>query len=78
MRRRLFQRCTRGGNWERGRVTAAERDTELAERASANLARWNQVRVTAADGWSFDFDEADWLLVNAGATSSDGVMASQG
>jgi protein-L-isoaspartate(D-aspartate) O-methyltransferase len=52
----------------RGRVTAAERDLELAERASANLAKWNQVTVKAADGCSFEFDEADGLLVNAGAT----------
>jgi protein-L-isoaspartate(D-aspartate) O-methyltransferase len=53
---------------EQGRVTAVETDPELAARASANLANWKWVHANAADGCSFEFDEADAILVNAGAT----------
>jgi protein-L-isoaspartate(D-aspartate) O-methyltransferase len=53
---------------EQGRVTAVEADPELAARASANLASWKWVSANAADGCSFEFDEAQAILVNAGAT----------
>ena len=53
---------------EQGRVTAVETDPVLAGRSSANLASWKWVRANAADGCSFEFDEADAILVNAGAT----------
>jgi protein-L-isoaspartate(D-aspartate) O-methyltransferase len=53
---------------DEGRVTAVEADPGLAARASANLASWKWVSANAADGCSFEFDEADAILVNAGAT----------
>lgn len=53
---------------EQGRVTAIETDFELAARASANLASWKWASANAADGCSFEFDEAEAILVNAGAT----------
>jgi protein-L-isoaspartate(D-aspartate) O-methyltransferase len=51
-----------------GRVTAIEYDEELARRAALNLAAEANVRVIRADGTSCDFDPADGIYVNAGAT----------
>lgn len=53
---------------ERGMVTAVETDPDLAARASADLVRWKQASVHAADGSTFEFDQAHAILVNAGAT----------
>ncbi len=52
----------------RGRVTAIEYDVGLAERLAANFARQENVRVLADDGTQVDFDPADVIYVNAGAT----------
>ncbi len=51
-----------------GRVTAIEYDKELAQRAATNLAPETCVDVVRADGTSHDFDPADGIYVNAGAT----------
>ncbi|WP_162916463.1 protein-L-isoaspartate O-methyltransferase family protein [Dongia deserti] len=51
-----------------GRVTAIEYDAALAQRATANLAGERNVEVIHADGTSYDFDPADGIYVNAGAT----------
>jgi protein-L-isoaspartate(D-aspartate) O-methyltransferase len=51
-----------------GRVTAIEFDADLAERARANLSAWSQVHVVQGDGSVVDFDPADVIYVNAGAT----------
>jgi protein-L-isoaspartate(D-aspartate) O-methyltransferase len=51
-----------------GRVTAIEYDEELARRASGNLAGVADVQVIRADGTSYEFDPADGIYVNAGAT----------
>jgi protein-L-isoaspartate(D-aspartate) O-methyltransferase len=51
-----------------GRVTAIEYDAELAQRAGANLAGERNIDVIRADGTSYDFDPADGIYVNAGAT----------
>jgi len=51
-----------------GRVTAIEYDAALAERATANLAGTSNVTVIRADGTSYDFNPADGVYVNAGAT----------
>jgi protein-L-isoaspartate(D-aspartate) O-methyltransferase len=51
-----------------GRVTAIEYDVALAERATANLAGKPNVTVICADGTSHDFEPADGIYVNAGAT----------
>ena len=51
-----------------GRVSAIEFDSDLAERARANLAALGQVRVTQGDGSVAAFDPADVIYVNAGAT----------
>jgi len=51
-----------------GRVTAIEYDAALAQRATANLAGARNVEVVCADGTSYDFDPADGIYVNAGAT----------
>jgi protein-L-isoaspartate(D-aspartate) O-methyltransferase len=51
-----------------GRVTAIELDPALAERAAANLAGQQNVRIFQGDGARVDFDSADVILVNAGAT----------
>jgi protein-L-isoaspartate(D-aspartate) O-methyltransferase len=51
-----------------GRVTAIEYDAELAQRATANLAGEPNIGVIRADGTSYDFDPADGIYVNAGAT----------
>ena len=51
-----------------GRVTAIEFEPELAARAAANFAATPDVRVIAGDGATADFDDADVIYVNAGAT----------
>jgi protein-L-isoaspartate(D-aspartate) O-methyltransferase len=51
-----------------GRVTAIEYDAELAQRAAANLAGERSIDVVHADGTRYDFDPADGIYVNAGAT----------
>jgi len=51
-----------------GHVTAIEYDEELARRATANLADQRNSKVICADGTSYDFDPADGIYVNAGAT----------
>jgi protein-L-isoaspartate(D-aspartate) O-methyltransferase len=51
-----------------GRVTALEYDAALAQRATANLAGTGNIEVICADGTSHDFDPADGIYVNAGAT----------
>ena len=51
-----------------GRVTAIEYDAELAQRATENLAAEPNIDVIRADGTSYDFDPADGIYVNAGAT----------
>jgi protein-L-isoaspartate(D-aspartate) O-methyltransferase len=51
-----------------GRVTAIEYDAALAQRAGANLAGERAIDVICADGTSHDFDPADGIYVNAGAT----------
>ena len=51
-----------------GRVTAIEYDAALAQRAVANLAGERSIDVVRADGTSYDFDPADGIYVNAGAT----------
>jgi protein-L-isoaspartate(D-aspartate) O-methyltransferase len=51
-----------------GRVTAVEYDAALAQRAAANLAGERTIDVVCADGTSYDFDAADGIYVNAGAT----------
>ncbi len=52
----------------RGRVTAIEFDAGLAARLTANFAGTGNVRVVHGDGSRVDFDPADVILVNAGAT----------
>ncbi len=51
-----------------GRVTAIEFEPDLAARAAANFAGVPNVRVVAGDGATADFDAADVIYVNAGAT----------
>ena len=51
-----------------GRVTAIEFDPALAVRAAANLAAFRQVGVVQGDGTQVEFDPADVVYVNAGAT----------
>lgn len=51
-----------------GQVLAVEIDPALAERARANLAGMQNVRVEAADGSTFDPGPVDVVVVNAGAT----------
>jgi protein-L-isoaspartate(D-aspartate) O-methyltransferase len=51
-----------------GRVTAIEYDAALAQRAAANLAGARNIELTCADGTDHDFDPADGIYVNAGAT----------
>ena len=55
-----------------GRVTAIEYDVEMAQRASENLAGAPHVQVVQADGTRHDFDPADGIYVNAGATRPAG------
>lgn len=51
-----------------GRLTAIEYDPDLARLAGQNLADISSVEVICADGTSYDFDPADGIYVNAGAT----------
>jgi protein-L-isoaspartate(D-aspartate) O-methyltransferase len=51
-----------------GRVTAIEFDPELAKRARNNFRDWPNVRVMEGDGSLVDFEPADVIYVNAGAT----------
>lgn len=51
-----------------GRVTAIEYDGELAQRATRNLASERNIDVICADGTSHEFDLADGIYINAGAT----------
>lgn len=51
-----------------GRVTAIEYDPELARLAAGNLAGVAAAQVVRADGTSYDFDPADGIYVNAGAS----------
>jgi protein-L-isoaspartate(D-aspartate) O-methyltransferase len=53
---------------ETGRVTAIEYDAGLAERLAANFAGRPNVRAVQGDGAKIDFDLADVIYVNAGAT----------
>jgi protein-L-isoaspartate(D-aspartate) O-methyltransferase len=52
----------------RGRVTAIEYDPSLATWARDNLASLANVTVVQGDGAAVDFDPADVIYVNAGAT----------
>lgn len=51
-----------------GNVTAVEFEPDLAARAGANLSSYQNVSVIHGDGSSVDFDAADVIYVNAGAT----------
>lgn len=51
-----------------GRVTAIEYDAALAQRATVNLGGERTIDVICADGTRYDFDPADGIYVNAGAT----------
>jgi protein-L-isoaspartate(D-aspartate) O-methyltransferase len=51
-----------------GRVTAIEYDTDLAACASKNLKSYANVLVVQGDGSTADFEPADVIYVNAGAT----------
>ncbi|NWJ25957.1 rRNA adenine N-6-methyltransferase family protein [Rhizobium sp. RM] len=51
-----------------GRVTAIEFEPELAARATANLAPYQNTSVVHGDGSAAAFDPADVIYVNAGAT----------
>lgn len=51
-----------------GRVTAIERETDLAARLQASFASTPNVRVLAGDGTAAPFGQADVIYVNAGAT----------
>ena len=53
---------------EAGRVTAIEYDARLARLAAENLASLPHVTVVQGDGAEVDFDPADGIYVNAGAT----------
>jgi protein-L-isoaspartate(D-aspartate) O-methyltransferase len=53
---------------KRGRVTAIEYDEDLAARTAKNLAGQSNVAVIHGDGTTADFDLADVIYVNAGAT----------
>jgi protein-L-isoaspartate(D-aspartate) O-methyltransferase len=52
----------------RGRVTGIEIDPDLAARARDNLSHLDHVRVIAGNGAEADFDPADCIYVNAGAS----------
>jgi len=52
----------------RGRITAIEFDPGLAQRLGANFAGASNVRVVQGDGAGVEFDRADVIYVNAGAT----------
>jgi protein-L-isoaspartate(D-aspartate) O-methyltransferase len=51
-----------------GRVTGIELDPMLAARAEANLARWKQAQVVAANGFTYEPEPSDVIVVNAGVT----------
>jgi protein-L-isoaspartate(D-aspartate) O-methyltransferase len=51
-----------------GAVTAIEFDHSLAERAATNLSRYQSARVVEGDGGSIQFEPANVVYVNAGAT----------
>jgi protein-L-isoaspartate(D-aspartate) O-methyltransferase len=51
-----------------GKVTAIEFDEALAERATKNFREWSQVAVIQGDGATVDFEAADVIYINAGAT----------
>jgi protein-L-isoaspartate(D-aspartate) O-methyltransferase len=51
-----------------GRVTGIEFEPELAARARANFATYQNVRIVEGDGASVAFDQADVIYVNAGCT----------
>jgi protein-L-isoaspartate(D-aspartate) O-methyltransferase len=51
-----------------GRVTGIEFDPELAARARANLASFDNVQIVQGDGATARFDAANVIYVNAGAT----------
>jgi protein-L-isoaspartate(D-aspartate) O-methyltransferase len=51
-----------------GKVTAVELDTGLADKARANLERFQQVKVLAADITNCVLEPADAIMFNAGAT----------
>jgi len=53
---------------ESGRVTAIEFDGGLAERLAANFAGQPNLRALKGDGAQIEFDPADVIYVNAGAT----------
>src|SRR5262252_6073355 len=53
---------------ESGRVTAIEFDGGLAERLAVNFAGQPNVRAMQGDGTQIEFDAADVIYVNAGAT----------
>lgn len=52
----------------RGRVTAIEYEAELARRLTANFAGAPNVQTILGDGTQIQFDPADVIFVNAGAT----------
>jgi len=51
-----------------GRITAIEIDPGLAEKARVALMPWPQITVSNADGASLAFEQADLIVVSAGAT----------
>ena len=51
-----------------GRITAIEYDPGLATRLAVNFAGQSDVRAVQGDGTKIDFDPADVLYVNAGAS----------
>jgi protein-L-isoaspartate(D-aspartate) O-methyltransferase len=51
-----------------GRVTGIELDPGLAAKAKTNFADWPNVAIVEGDGAVVDFDTADVIYVNAGAT----------
>ena len=51
-----------------GRVTAIEFDAGLAKQLAVNFAGQRNVRAVHGDGTKIDFDPADVIYVNAGAT----------
>lgn len=52
----------------KGRVTGIEIEPELAARARASFAGWQNVSIVEGDGAAVSFDDADVIYVNAGAT----------
>ena len=53
---------------EEGHVIASEVDSDLADRASHNLAGYSNVEVHSGDGAALDPGECDAILINAGVT----------